>query len=356
MSVKETIVLIKVMIVLSLIAAFPGIAIGQSAQSIVETMQAKKKAREKGLGSYIVDQTTAGQRQLLYFEKDYKADNQFRLIAPAEIATDGAMKQGWTPDHSKGFMAGMTFGTGEIADVFRQELGLSGADPISQGMRMGVVGMMGMTAELPTTDQYIQQKQKDGQAAKQEVLDIKEFGQMAKVTGSESVYGRDAFVLKAENLNRTQSSKEGQFTIETASMWVDKAHYVPLRIRFEGFAKSGSKTQPMVIERDSYKYETAGPLLLPRAEIFRLSGIMNDEQQAEMKKAQQEIEKMKAELKGPQADMIMKMMAPQLAQLEAMAKGGGVEVLTEVEKVIVPASRESYMVALQGGDGALDPQ
>jgi len=351
MRARSSLKLVLAALILGLVG--PRTTSAESAQSIVATMQAKQAAREKGLGSYIVEQFTAGKKQLLYFEKDYQS-GQFRMIPQSEIVTDKAMEKGWTPNHTKATMLGMTYGTEELRKAFKSELGLSNEDPLNTSMKAGVLGMLKMSAGLPTTAQYINQKEKDKAAEKQEVLDIKEFGEKAELVGTDTLHGRDAYVLKVDDINRTQTVDGGKFTVQSASMWIDKSKYVPLRIWFEGVAKSDGKSQTMTIVKDSYNYKNEGPLYLPHTEIMGIRGLMNAQQKAEMKEAKEKLAEIEDQLQGPQKEMILKMMAPQIKMLENLAEGKGIAVTTQVKKVTVPASRKSYMMALMGGDPSIE--
>ena len=329
---------------LSLVTA-PAITAAETAQSIVQEMQARKTAREQGVQSYILVQDTAGQKTVLLFEKD-PGNKLFRMIPPSEVATDQANQEGWTPSNSKEAMAGMAAGSILLRRALQQELGLSENDPAMTAAQNGIFGMLQMAAGLPTTDQYFVQKRKDAADVKQKTLDIAEFGRMATLTGTETLHGREAYVLQAEGLDREQVTEDGTFTIHTAGMWVDTQNYVPLRIRFEGVAETGGRSQPMVIERDSFDYRNAASLYLPYHEISRISGILNDKQKAEMKRAQQELKKLE-DLQGPEKEMVMRMMGPQLQMIENMAKGRGIEVETIVRNVIVPATRATYVETLK---------
>ena len=66
-----------------------------------------------------------------------------------------------------------------------------------------------------------------------------DFARTARLAGSETIGGREAFILRADDVNQTQRTADGQtFTIRTATFWVDTAEYVPLKFRMEGVATS----------------------------------------------------------------------------------------------------------------------
>lgn len=324
---------------------FPSFVFCENAEQIVETMQAKQREREKGLGSYIIQQVTQGTSSLLYFEKDYKI-GEFRMVPESDLLADAALKKGWGPSQSKAFMGGMALGMEAARQGIKDELGLPAGNAILESMKLGVLDLMKIQSALPTTQGYLKDKQNRSDEVAQRALDMSQFGKMAQVTGAETVHGKDAHVLRADDLNMTQKDKAGDFTVSSVTMWVDRSDYVPLRVRVDGAAKASGERRAVSIEKDSFDYKEEGPLYLPHREIMRIANIMSKSDQAKMKEAQDQLAEMKSKLQGPQKAMIEAMMGPQLKMLENMAKGGGIEIETVTKKVIIGASRADYMAAL----------
>jgi hypothetical protein len=76
----------------------------------------------------------------------------------------------------------------------------------------------------------------------------------------------------------------------------------------------------------------------PHRQVMRLAGVMNPEQQQEMRDAQAKMadfEKQLAEMPEGQRQMVMKQMGPQLDMMRSMASGGGFEFVTEIHRITV---------------------
>jgi hypothetical protein len=147
--------------------------------------------------------------------------------------------------------------------------------------------------------------------------------------------------LRADDLNRALEGGNDQFTLQTISVWIDAEEYVPLRLKMDGIAKSGKKSQPMTIEKLDLDYELIdGKLYEPKKQVMRLAGILSPKEEKQIKEAQvklAEFQKQMDAMPTAQRDMIMKRMGPQMQMMEKMASGGGIEVVTEVHEIRVNA-------------------
>lgn len=113
------------------------------------------------------------------------------------------------------------------------------------------------------------------------------FAEKARLVGREKVDGRDAFHVRADGLNRTQRTDDGEFTLQSVSIWLDTGEYLPLRTKIDGVATSQGETRPFTLERfDSDYWRVAGSRMFePYRQVMRIAGVMTPQQQQEMREA-----------------------------------------------------------------------
>ena len=269
----------------------PSIASAEDAQSILDKARAKLVERWEGVASYIVDQSMMGNRTTILYERaevqDAAGNAQlaFRMVPQDEIQQRQAASGGsrnLSPANSKLFAMG--------------------------------------------TD------------AQEEFSGMEDFAATARLVGTENVDGRNAFHLRADELNRTQEADDGEFTINSISVWFDAEKYVPLKLQMDGIAQHGTETRPIRIEKLDQDYrEVAGSSMYEsHRQVMRIGGILSAKDQQEMQKAQKEFAKFEKEMQqmpAAQRDMIMRQMGPQMEMLKKMASGGGLEVITEIHSI-----------------------
>lgn len=269
----------------------PSIASAEDAQSILDKARAKQVERWEGVASYIVDQSMMGNRTTILYERaevqDAAGNAQlaFRMVPQDEIQQRQAASGGsrnLSPANSKLFAMG--------------------------------------------TD------------AQEEFSGMEDFAATARLVGTENVDGRNAFHLRADELNRTQEADDGEFTINSISVWFDAEKYVPLKLQMDGIAQHGTETRPIRIEKLDQDYrEVAGSSMYEsHRQVMRIGGILSAKDQQEMQKAQKEFAKFEKEMQqmpAAQRDMIMRQMGPQMEMLKKMASGGGLEVITEIHSI-----------------------
>lgn len=79
---------------------------------------------------------------------------------------------------------------------------------------------------------------------------------------------------------------------------------------------------------------------MPHRQVVRIAGMMDAEQEAQMREAQQqmaEFELQMQQMPESQRQMMMNMMGPQMEMMKKMAAGGGIEMVTDVHQVRVNA-------------------
>ncbi len=235
----------------------------------------------------------------------------------------------------------------------------------------------------------------------------------AELVGQESMHGRTAHVIRVDGLNRTQPAGDGvEFTLQTASMWVDAEHYVPLRTRFEGVAtqsvalwrapdraddvdpvgrrhRTGAPglgermpvgdrfepflpvtdapslthargesrrftiSRPVTIEKEELDYRTVpgSDMYESYRQVLRIQGFTELGPEAE--EAQREMARLEQELAAMPPDqqaMVERMMGDKLETMRKMAAGEGIEVEVVVDTIIVNPG----VPRIEGGPGPLE--
>lgn len=336
-----------VSLVPALLLVMPAAVMAEDARSIMRTMGEKQIARWSGVNSYAVDQFVMGNRITQTYERfeiqgaDGKTSPAFRLVGQRSGSGECAS---FLDTYAMGAeMLGA--GLGDEYEKGLQQAGLppgllkaTGSDPWAT---MDPRVMMGGVADFARAGAEAERNQSDGRAeAVASAQDIEEFARRAKLVGRESVDGKEAFHLVADGLNRTQQADGQEFTLNTINLWVDAREHVPLRMKIDGVAKSGSESRPITIERFDRDYRTVPGSTMYESyrQVMRLSGMLDAAQRAEMADAQKQIaemDKQLAELPPAQRQMVMQQMGPQMAMMKQMASGGAFEMTTEVQQIVV---------------------
>jgi len=177
--------------------------------------------------------------------------------------------------------------------------------------------------------------------AQEAVYSVAAFSESAELVGTETVEGRKAYHLVADNLERTRSL-EGQqeFTLQTINIWIDADEYVPLRMVMDGTMDTDGTPRPMTIEtieRD-YRNVPGSNMYEPYQQVMRLTGELADDTKAQMEEARAqlaEFEKQMAEMPESQRNMMMSMMGDQIEMMRSMAAGDGIEIVSNVRSITV---------------------
>lgn len=271
--------------------ALPGTASSEDAQSILDKIHEKQVERWEGTASYIVDQSMMGNRTAILYERtevtDVAGNPQvgFRMVPQDEVE--------------------------------RRQAASGGAKNLSPAnLRLFAMG----------TD------------AQDEFSGMEEFAGAAQLVGEESVGGRQAFHIRNEAINRTQATDDGEFTLNSISVWIDAEKYVTLKMQMDGIAKSGDETRKIRIEKldEDYRAVADSNMYESFRQVMRIGGILSAKDQKEMQKAQKEFAKFEEQMQQMpegQRNMIMKQMGPQMEMMKKMASGGGFEVVTEIHSI-----------------------
>lgn len=308
---------------LPLVAAVTMSAPQQNAQQVFETMQAKQAERWATVDNYAVFQSTMGLVAPIYFEKILVGENKipaFRFVPPSEYQRP----EGQTAEDTRRLGAGMADGYALLGK------GLAG-----QGMPGGLPGMdmSGMFTQMAGVMRMMSTaEENDGRAdATQRVGDQAMLARRARLVGRDTVDGREAFVLRADDLSDIdlgEQPKGGKFTLHTATVWIDATEFVMLKMKMEGEAEADGKTMPMALERLDQDYRRVGPMYESHRQVVRLSGLehlMTPKERKEMEKSRAEMENVKAQLAqmpASQRRLIEGRMKPAMEQLERMTGDG----------------------------------
>jgi hypothetical protein len=326
------------------LVALPGIASSEDAQSILDKARAKQVERWEGVTSYIVDQSMMGNRTAILYERTEVQDSAgnaqpaFRMVPLDEVERRRAANTG-APNLSP-----------EELELFARSAEMTG-DAVEKGMREsgmpgGILGASGIgpRATMADVSNFLRKAAEaddgsDGSAEAQEGFSgMEDFAGTARLVGKENVDGRQAFQLRADDLKQTQATEDGEFTLQSVSLWIDAEEYVPLKLQMDGIAKSGNETRPIRIEKLDEDYRTVADSNMYESfrQVMRIGGILSAKDQKEMQKAQIEFAKFEKEMQqmpAAQRNMIMKQMGPQMEMMKKMASGGGFEVVTEIHGI-----------------------
>jgi hypothetical protein len=173
--------------------------------------------------------------------------------------------------------------------------------------------------------------------------DMAAFAQRARLVGRDTVAGKSAFHLRADDVSDIVLEQPGNgptFALTDGSMWFDATEYVLVRLLMNGTMTTNGKSTPISIELYQLDYEQTGTLYLPRRHLMRLSGLMeamaaDPKQRREMEKARQDAVKMQAQMAEMEAQlaampastrrMIEGRMQQAMAQLNQLLSGGAME-------------------------------
>lgn len=262
-------------------------AFAADAQDIIDKVLKLEEERREGVNRYIVEQEVMGQVSKITFERttvtgpDGKPMDTFQMVLPDEM-----------------------------------QQARPGEDPVM------------------SQDDF-------EDMAQEAVYSIAAFSESAELVGTETVEGRKAYHLVAENLERKRSIDAGQeFVLQTINAWIDSDMYVPLKLVMDGTMSTDGTPRPVTIETIERDYRTVpgSNMYEPYQQVMRLTGEMADETKRQMEEARThlaEFEKQMAEMPESQRQMMMSMMGEQIEMMRKMAAGDGIEITTTVRSITV---------------------
>ena len=304
----------------------------EDAQTVMQKMEQKQIQRWSGEQYYVVVKDAVGTRSILLYQRVSPTDPKlgFRLVPPDEIAQRAA----GISDHARWLAAGMTF-------TSLSSLLSSLPNGSVSNQAMGAMADAFAAAGSGITQNTIKAKSE----AQKSAFDRNKFAQMAQWVALERFGDRWAHHLRATDINITQTTAEGSYTLKTADLFVDNKEYVPLKMRFD-FQED--KTGNMFsVEKISSDYRSVGSLYEPFKEIMRINPGLDGKQAAEMEKAQREMAKLKQQLASmppQQREMMEQMMGGQMQSMmktvDNMAAGKGIEVESVIHSFVAQKNEE----------------
>jgi hypothetical protein len=345
-------------IALATVALFPIGSLAQDVQSILQTARDMQVERWEGVDTYVIDQSTMGNRVQSFYTRAEVEDSNgvshtvFRPLFgnqdPCTVDDPANALANATPEELDQIadayeMTGEALGSEiedglEEAGLPRGMLAATGSDPWAT---FDPRGMMGGGAQMyRAMADAKRQRAIDDAAPDDSLLQAEMFARDAKLIGTESVNGREAFHIRRENMNIVQQSEGDSFAIDTMDMWIDAEMYVPLKMVMSGIATSGKESRPMTMEsiKLDYRQVPDSKMYESYRQVSKMAGVLTPDQQKELQEAQKqmaEFEKQMAQMPAAQRDMIMRQMGPQMEMMNSMASGGGVEMVLEIHDIVV---------------------
>jgi hypothetical protein len=254
----------------------------ESAQEILEAAWDAQVARWEGLDSYLVEQTEMGRAAKRYFVRTTVVDSAGSSRTIFQPAADAGLEPGCVNPFS-------------MTDV-----------PAGKG---------DMSAEH-----------------------LAWFMNNAQLVGEQSIDGKAAWQLRAEDLDLSQTMSTEDVSIDSMTMWIGKDRYLPLKMRMEGTTEMEGQSRPITIDMlaSDFRQVPGSELVEPYRRVVSISGItagIDEEQIAEARKAMAEMEKQLASMPESQREMMESMMGPQLEQLRNLAQSGSFETDIVIESI-----------------------
>lgn len=342
----------------TLIAMPSGESVAQSAEEILARNLEREMAALQGIRSMTLRTETMGMTLIEFFEKVSFQDpasgatlSILRNVPVTEITSRQSPQTGLSqasPAELRSIAGKLEEAGAEAQEAMELEMqgaGLPGGlgemllnpppdQPWLSANPKDITGMYALMLRGAAAGKEMQAA--EDAAARGDAQDRQRMAASMQVAGEVTIDGRRAFDLLASNLNRREATDNGEFTLHSARLAMDAAEYVPLRLAMEGTLRDGGETRAVTIERieqDYRKVAGCGDLYRPFRTVLRMSGMMNAEQQAEMKEAGAQLaaaETQMQSLPAAQREMMMRRLGPQMEMMRKMAAGGGIEIVSNV--------------------------
>ena len=326
------------------IIALPGAAYSQDVKSILDTVRDKQLERWDGVTSYVVTQSIVGTSTQTYYQRtevEDKAGNAHTVFLPVsaeQVSTKPNETRRMTPEAWEAYAQGAEMtgdGLSRETEDGLQKAGLprnllsatGGSKPwVSADPRTMMGGMA--TGARAFADAERQGGVDHAGDAQNTASQMAEFAEKAQLVGTELVDGRKAYHVQASDINHVQNVDGQEFVMQTANLWIDTEHHVPLRTRMEGVIRSADESRPFSIEqtRSDYRDVPNSNMYESYRQQMHISGMMDAAQQAQMQEAQKQIAEFERELARMPPDqraMMESMMGSRLEMMRNMVSGGG---------------------------------
>jgi len=337
--------------------SLPSIAFPQDARSILETAQKKQIERWEGVDVYKVDQSTMGNAIQTYFQRtefvDDAGDTQTAFL-PAPGTSRGTGQclgpqamgpEFWDNYAASSELTGAALGSEtedglEEAGLPRNLFSAMGSDGTVSADPRTMMGNNAKFARAMAKAQRDEAARDPSAEAAEEASRTAEIIESATLIGTETVDGRNAYHLRADNIGQVQETDGSEFKIDTINIWIDAREYVPLRMTIDGTLTAEGQTRPMTMENIQTDYRTVPGSKMYESfkQVMKISGMMDPAQETEMREAAEkmaEFEQQMASMPPAQRQMMEKMMGPQLEMMRSMSSGGGFQTEVIVNSITV---------------------
>jgi hypothetical protein len=358
--------------------AIPVGANATTVQQIFDRMQQQEVAALRNVDSVLLNTETMGMSQVEYYEKTSRVDVNgremyiLRQVPPAEMAerhTGGNALSQASPDELRHAAEMIEQQGPEMERGMKEEMQKSGLpaglgefmmtpppdEPWLSANPNDMTQMYGMMLRGAAEGKE-EQARRDAELV-DSAHERARFADRTRLVGQTTIDGRPAFHLLAADVNHRHVEDGVELTIRDVNMFVDAERYVPLALRMDGTMREGRETRAITIERHDQDYRRVpgcGEMLRPFKTVMRMAGVMNADQQAQMREAQAqmaEMDKQLAHMPPGQRDMVMRQMGPQMEMMRNMAAGGGVEIVSNVGDMQCNVPVPDPMTVAQGTFG-----
>jgi len=281
------------------VVALPAAAEYRESAEILDAMLQAERNRAEGISDYAVDITLMGHPTTQYFER-----------APME--TDGSP----------------SFGLFRLVPLDEVQQRLGGDTGIST---VGLPALARGFGNVPSgMSAGLMQQTGD--------IDRAMIARRARIVGREALDGKDAYLVKADDVNLTQVAEGSEFVIRTITLWVAAEDLTTLKMRMDGVVKQDGQTREMFLEKleQDFREVPGSKMILPYRSVLRMGGMLGPEEEKEMEEARTqlaELDRQMASMPADQRNMMQSMMAPQLETMRRMVEGGTFEVETVVREI-----------------------
>ncbi|MEM7764188.1 MAG: hypothetical protein AAF290_08900 [Pseudomonadota bacterium] len=279
------------------------------AEGVIAKLRDAQVERWDGVVLYKTTQQVMGQSIDTYFQRFNLKDAggnvmpSFHMVGEKEFTCDGVPRQpmteaeieSWLSEKANASMAGM------------------GDDPGQSGDSGGMLMM-------------------------QRLMDS------ATLVGEESIDGKATWHIRAENLDYQQPGSGDAFTIDDYDLWIDKNALVAVRMAMtgNGVVEGQQRDMDMQMDFSDFRQVAGSQMLEPYTQTMRTSGMLGDEEQAQIQEARAQLEEFDremAEMPAAQRKMMESMMGEQIKMMRELAESGGVTMQTTVAAITVNQDR-----------------
>lgn len=329
----------------------PAFSSAQDARSILDTAQQKQIERWEGVNTYVVRQSAMGHAVTTIMNRtivELDDGSEHTLFMPSHPTASSCMgTQRMTPEQLEQFASAQEMTGDALAGEIETGMdnaglpkGMLAATGSSPNATFNPRVMMGANAEFLRAAANAERSNQSSDDAQMSGQHMAQFMEQAQLIGQETVNGRNAFHLRADDIDMYQAEDGQEFDADSMSLWIDSEHYVPLRMQIDGTMTAEGQTRPMSIESlmTDYRSVPGSSMYEPYRITTRIAGVLTPEQEQQMREAQAQMadfEQQLASMPESQRAMMESMVGPKIEMIRKMASGGGFESEMLVESIEV---------------------